>query len=270
MKFKELMRHLDERFPKGLSNSWDADGVDVCVDWDLEIGRILIALDVTFEVIDYAITHGYNCIISHHPMIYEPIKKLDLSTTAIKKAVALARHNICAAAFHTRLDAVDGGVNDCLINAAGISGDVEALRDTGDNGIPIGRLVTLYEETDIQKFIYGIRESLGGFYKKEFGADADIHISYVAKTKKVKKIGVLAGSGMELEKTAAEMGADSYFTGEGKYHALLEAYDSSDINIITAGHFETEAVVLPFIKQIILEKFPGAFADCFIGGQPDN
>jgi len=61
------------------------------------------------------------------------------------------------------------------------------------------------------------------------------------------------------------MGADTFLTGEGKYHSILDAHEFYDINIITAGHFETEVFVLPFIRQTILEKFPCANVDCFTG-----
>jgi dinuclear metal center YbgI/SA1388 family protein len=262
MKFKELIDYLDEQFPGNLSMPGDNDGVDVCVDYDLEVGRILIVLDITFEIINYAITHGYNCIISHHAMISQPLQKLDLSNAACKKAVMLIRHDICAAAFHTRLDSVTGGVCDCLINAAGIAGSIEPLYC---GGIPIGRIVTLPEETSLRSFSGDITKSMRKFYKTEFSVSADFNISYAGGEKKVRKIGIAGGSGMSCAKPAAEAGADTFFTGEGKYHDILDAYEFLGMNVITAGHFETEAVVLPFIKQKILEKFPDANADCFIG-----
>ena len=262
MKFKDLINYLDEQFPKSLSAPWDNDGVDVCVDYNLEIGRILVVLDVTFEAIDYAVTNGYNCILAHHPMIYAPLKKLDMSNSAAKKAVMLARHDICAASFHTRLDAVKGGVNDCLLKAADIEGGVEMLFE---ENIPIGRIVTLDEEMDLNTFSGDIRKAFRKFYKMEFSLDADFYINYMSGSGKVKKIGIVGGSGMDYAETAAKMGADTYLTGEGKYHDILDAYESLNINIITAGHFETEVVVLPFIKQKILEKFPGAKVGCFVG-----
>ena len=197
-------------------------------------------------------------------MLYYPLQKLDLSTAACKKAVMLARHDICAASFHTRLDSVGGGVNDCLINAAGIAGKAEPLYE---GEIPIGRLVTLDEEINLSDFISGVKKSLVKFYKKEFSCDAVFNIIYTAgrKNSRVKKIGIVGGSGMDIAKTAAGSGADTFFSGEGKYGMTLDLHENFDINIITAGHFETEAVVLPFIKQKILERFPGAKADCFIG-----
>ena len=267
MKFKELIGYLDEQFPKSLSMPGDNDGVEVCVDWNLEIGRILIVLDVTFEVIDYAVTHGYNCIISHHSIINEPLQKLDLRNSAAKKAVMLARRDICSASFHTRLDSVEGGVNECLIGAAGIAGDAKPLY-FGES--PIGRVVDLGMETELQDFISGIKKSLKKFYKTEFAVGANINISYAGTGKKARKIGIVGGSGMSFAKLIAESGADTFFTGEGKYHDILEAHEFLGLNIITAGHFETEAVVLPFVKGKILEKFPGANADCFVGAQAGN
>ena len=267
MKFRDLINHLDEAFPKSLSNSWDNDGVDVCVDYNLEIGRILVVLDVTFEAIDYAVTHGYNCIIAHHPITYKPLKKLDLSTPAAKKAVMLARHNICAASFHTRLDSVDGGVNDSLIKSAGIekiAGNTEILLDSDDNNIPVGRVVTLKEETDLQNFISNIKKSLKKFYKENFSCEKEFNINYLSGSKNVKKIGIVGGQGTDLAHIAVKMGANTFFTGEGSYHDILDVHEFFDINIITAGHFETEAVVLPFVKQKIMQKFPEAKADCFI------
>jgi len=265
MKFKELINYLDEQFPKTLSFPGDNDGVDVCVDYDLEIGRTLLVLDVTFDAINYAITNGYNCILSHHTMIYHPMKKLDLSNVAIKKAVMLARHNICAASFHTRLDSVNGGVNDCLLNALNINDNVELLIDAENNNVPIGRIAELDEEISLYDFISDIKKSMRKYYKKEFSCDLGININYVKGGGTVKKIGVVSGGGMEFANLAVKKGIDTFFTGEGKYPSILEIYESHNINIITAGHFETEAVVLPFIKRKITEKFPEAKVDCFIG-----
>ena len=277
MKFGDLINYLDGEFPRDLSMPGDNDGVEVCVDYNLEIGRILAVVDITFDVIDYAVTHGYNCILSHHPMIYQPLKKLDGSSAAARKAVMLAQNNICAASFHTRLDSVKGGVTDCLIHALDLAGDdksaeraesIEELFYEFENNripVPIGRIVTLTEEVNLHDFISDAKKSLRRFYKIELSCDTDFNLSLVNGGRNVKKIGLVGGSGIDFAKIAAKTGADTFFTGEGKYSAILDLYESCGMNIITAGHFETEAVVLPFIKEKITQKFPGAKVDCFIG-----
>jgi putative NIF3 family GTP cyclohydrolase 1 type 2 len=210
-------------------------------------------------------------------MIFKPLKKIDLCGSASKKAVTLIRHDICAASFHTRLDSVDGGVNDCLLKAlnladSDITGNIEYITDPDDNNIPIGRLATLKEEKNINDFIIDIKKSFRKFNEKEFVCDLDTKISYLKGGGKVKKIGVVSGSGMDFAGIAKKMGADTFLTGEGKYHDILDAYESlgdsnggERLNIIMAGHFDTEIVVLPFIKQKILEKFLRAAVDYFIG-----
>ena len=266
MKFKNLIDYLDNQFPRSLSMPGDNDGVEVCVDYNLEIGRILIVLDITFDIIDYAVTHGYNCIISHHSLLYHPLKKLDLSTAASKKAVILARNNICAASFHTRLDSVGGGVNDCLINAVSVT-DGERLKETEPlyfENIPIGRLVTLNREISLRTFVSDVKKSLKKYYKSAFMCDAMFNAAYIIGSGNVKKIGVVCGNGMSFGRIAAESGADTFFTGEGKYSDILDLHESFNLNIVTSGHFETEAVVLPFIQKKITEGFPEAKSDCFI------
>jgi len=198
-------------------------------------------------------------------MIYRPLPKLDLSSASSRKAVMLARHNICAASFHTRLDAVDGGVSDCLLHAVQRAEDFKNTEILYYDDIPIGRVVTLNRELCLQTVVTDIRKSLKKFYKLKFSCDTMFNLSYISGSGRVKKIGVAGGGGMSFAKTAAEMGADTFFTGEGKYSDILDLYESYNLNIITGGHFETEAVVLPFIKEKILEKFPHANADCFIG-----
>ncbi|MCL2774576.1 MAG: Nif3-like dinuclear metal center hexameric protein [Oscillospiraceae bacterium] len=269
MKFGDLTEYLGNEFPKNLSASWDNDGVEACADYNLEIGRILTVVDITFDVIDYAVTNGYNCIISHHPMIFTPLKKLDLSNPAARKAAILLSHNICAASYHTRLDAASGGVNDCLLEILNIAPDsIELLYDPEDN-IPVGRIAELEAEQNIGDFIEDIRRSFRKFYKKEFLFDMDLNISCLKGGKNVKKFAVVSGSGMDYAGIAAKMGSDTFFTGEGSYHKILDAYEELDankrLNIVTAGHFETEAVVLPHIRHKILDKFPNAAVNCFIG-----
>ena len=270
MKFGELIKYLDEVFPKNLSASWDSDGVEVCVDYNLEIGRILTVLDITFDVVDFAVANGYNCILSHHALFFKPVKKIDLSDSATKKAVRMIKHGICAASFHTRLDSVDGGVNDCFLKALNINENskIEQFYEPGETA-SVGRIVELEEECDLIDFIEDIKKAFKRYYKTELDIDQNAGISYIKGDRDVKKIGAVSGGGMDFAEIAAKMGADTFITGEGKYNRTLEAYESLDkgsrLNIITMGHFETEIVVLPFMKHKILEKFPNAVVDCFTG-----
>lgn len=264
MKFRELIKYLDGIYPRSLSMPGDSDGVDVCADYDTEIGGVLLALDVTLGAIEYATAHAYNCIISHHAMIYKPLDKLDVALNiAAKKAAMLARHDICAASFHTRLDAVTGGVNDCLLAAVGIKKSEILFED----GLPLGRICAFNnkdKETSVAEFAATVDKSLKQFFKEHFDFKLKGCVKFTDSGNKIKKLGVCAGSGMSALNYAAKAGADAFLTGEGKYIEIFGAREFYNMSVITAGHFETEAVVLPELKRAVLAQFPKTRIDYFI------
>ena len=119
MKTCELYKKLDEIIPSSLCCEWDNDGLSVLPSPGHESKRILIALDVRNEVIDYAEKNGFDTIVTHHPLIFSPLKELCGETVVSKKALRLIRANIAAVSFHTRFDALDGGVSDILFKTLG-------------------------------------------------------------------------------------------------------------------------------------------------------
>lgn len=86
-----------------------------------QIDNVLIALDVTDEVVDEAIAVGAGLIIAHHAIIYRPLAKLDTSTPAGKLYEKLIKNDIAVYISHTNLDVADGGINDWLADQIGIS-----------------------------------------------------------------------------------------------------------------------------------------------------
>ena len=114
MTVRDIYEMLSERIPEELSEEWDNDGLMCCPDEDKEIRRVLISLDVTEEIADYAISAGYDLIISHHPLIFKPVKALDISDNVARKLIKLAGAGVSVISLHTRADKVKGGVNDCL------------------------------------------------------------------------------------------------------------------------------------------------------------
>ena len=75
MKVSELYQYLDERIPRSLSCEWDNDGLMCCPDADREVKRVLLALDITEDVVDAAIAGRYDVIVSHHPLVFRPVKR---------------------------------------------------------------------------------------------------------------------------------------------------------------------------------------------------
>ena len=116
MKIKEIIAALERFAPLPLQDGFDNAGLQIGLT-EAEATGALLCLDVTEEVVDEAIETGCNLIVSHHPLIFSPLRALEPGDPVAKKVIRLLRAGVSAMSFHTRLDAVEGGVNDVLAEA---------------------------------------------------------------------------------------------------------------------------------------------------------
>lgn len=236
----ELYCYLNEKIPSSLSCDWDNDGLMVAANCDRKVNKILLALDVSEKIVSKAKELGCDTIISHHPLIFRPLSSLNTSDPTARIAIDCAVNNIAVMSFHTRLDALVGGVNDVLAELIG-------LRDTsefGPTGEEIGRIGDLEHDTTSMQLALQL--------KKILGADS---IRLTDANKPVKKVALLGGSGKDYVIPAKLAGADVFVTGEINYNTAVTAQDCG-ISVIEAGHYFTEAPVMGFIKELIQCKFP--------------
>ncbi len=242
----ELYNKLCEIIPTSLSCPWDKDGLESCPEPQKEVRKVLVALDTTNEVIDKAISEGVDVIISHHPLFFGGLGNVNALTFDGARAVKLAKANIATMSFHTRLDALEGGVNDILAEKLGLE-NVEIIGDER-----ICRIGELPSEVDVLDFAKSVKDklSLGD-------GEMSAAVAICKGGKKVKKVAVLGGSGGDDIKVAAAAGADTYVTGELKYHERLSATDFG-MNLISAGHFFTEYPVCAFLCKTVKEICPKA------------
>ena len=89
MTVKELYEKLNERIPEGLREEWDNDGLMCSADSSTEVRRVLVSLDVTEEIVDYAIENGFDLIVSHHPLIFKPLSRLVEDAHISRKVIKL-------------------------------------------------------------------------------------------------------------------------------------------------------------------------------------
>ena len=239
MKAIELYNRLCEIIPTSLSCSWDKDGLESCPEPDREVKKVLISLDVTNEVIDKASEMGADVIISHHPLFFGGLGNINALTFDGARAVKLAKLGIAVMSFHTRLDALDGGVNDIL---AGLLGLNESLA-VGDERIM--RVGELESEMSAEKFASLVKSRLS---HGEGERAASVILASAGRA--VKRVAVIGGSGGDELALAAAHGADTYVTGEMKHHQLLAASDFN-MNLVCAGHFFTEYPVCFFLRETV-------------------
>lgn len=235
----ELYNKLSEIIPASLSCPWDRDGLESCPEPQREMKKVIISLDVTNEVIDKAISDGADVIISHHPLFFGGLGNVNALTFDGARAVKLAKNNIAVMSFHTRLDALDGGVNDILADLLGLK-NVSVVGDEG-----ICRIGEIQNELDVMDFAKTVKDKLSSG-----DGEREASIAICPAGKKVKRVAVLGGSGGDDIKVAALAGADTFVTGELKYHERLSATDFG-VNLICAGHFFTEYPVCTFLEKTV-------------------
>ena len=235
----EIYRHLSTVLPSSLSCDWDNDGLMVCATPDKEVKKILLALDVTPTAIEYAVQIGAELIISHHPLIFSGIKRMDGHDGTSRKVISLLQNDVAVMSFHTRLDAADGGVNDILASLFSLS-DIEKFGVDGDTAARIG---TLPKPMAFEDFCRLVKDTLGA--PSVCGAKGKDTVSRLA---------VLGGSGKDYIREAQRMGADTYLTGEVNYNYLLEAAENG-LSVVTAGHYHTEDPSLAFFVKTLTDAF---------------
>ncbi len=231
MQIKDIYNFLDEIAPFDTSADFDNCGLSVG-SLQKSVSKILVALDVTSEVIDEAESMGAELVLTHHPLIFTPVSSVT-EDTLLYKAVA---SGITFIASHTCLDKAVGGVNHCLADKVGIMNLTDCPED---EFLKMGDI----DPVTADEFAEKINSALGG------------KVTYTDSGKIINKVAVCSGSGGDLVGVAALVGADALLTGEAKHHELLASREAG-ISLFVAGHYETEVVVLEYLKSSIEKKFP--------------
>jgi len=251
---KDLLETLDKIAAFGLAEQWDNVGLMVG-DPDQQIQGVLVALDPTEEVLAEAKECAADCIITHHPLIFNPLKAIYTNQPMGRLLRQALKNEISVIGCHTNLDQAVGGVNDVLAESLGMvesrplapvnrgQGIAESLEATD---IGFGRVGRLAEPLSSKAFI------------KRLCAFFNLPVLRVAGElpEKINTVAVCGGSGSDLAETAYASGAQVYITGEVK-HSTARWAEAVGFCIIDAGHFATENPVVDSLVKVL----EGVFAE---------
>ena len=260
MRLKKIIKQLEGKFPLELAEEWDNVGL-LLDSTRREIKSIMLCLDITRDVVDKAVANKVDLIISHHPFIFSPLKKITTDEVNGEKILKLARNNIAVYSMHTNIDSGIGGLNDFIIKKIGQEGKVFAI--SNNRSIELRKLVTsdLIDAKDkiinplrIQKLKSAI--TIGELCKiiKEKLCIPNVRV--VGDTAKlVKSYAICTGSGMSFSGNVKKK-ADVFITGDLKYH---ESLDASELNqtIIDLGHYESEYLFVELLEENLKIFFDG-------------
>lgn len=243
----EIYALLDQKAPFRTQLGFDNAGFLVG-HGEQNVTNVLVALDITPEVIEEAIERGVQLIVAHHPVIWDKLGRVTDESVTGRKILTLIEHGIAAICAHTNLDAAQGGVNDALAQAVGLIDPVPLEVDgTDENGLPygIGRVGELSGgPMSVQAFAQRAKDGLrlGGIRAMDAGVP-------------VQKVAVGGGACGSMLAEARAMGCDTFLTADLKHDIYLEA-KALGINLLDAGHYSTETVVCPVVAGWLEEAFP--------------
>ena len=240
---EDVVNYLDELYPFSLQEKWDNSGYLV-ESSGTEVSKIILALDITLDVISEAYFKGAEMIISHHPVIFDPRKNMKRNDPVYQ----LVRKGIGAVCMHTNLDIAEGGTNGVILQkfreAFDISSEPEPFEELG-NGNSLGWIVTLDEPVNSYEFGEKLKQIFGCEYIR-LSRNSNYNLS---------KIAFCSGAGASNLGLAAEKGCDALVTGDVKHDVWIDA-NNSEMALFDCGHFHTENIVLPEIRRVLEEKFP--------------
>ncbi len=226
MKVYEVLNILDEWAPFETAEEFDNVGLLVG-DADDEVSGILIALDLTIDVIEEAKDIGANLIVTHHPVIFDPMTDMTPETSQGRVVRLLVKSAISVISAHTNLDMADGGVSDTLAEALELD---EIKRVEQSAFMRVGKLE---KDMSPQEFSKYVSQKLGT--KRIMSAGP--------APQKISTVCVMGGSGGGFINEAKSVGADVFLTGSVKHEQAVAAQNLG-FYMMAAGHYETENIVL--------------------------
>ena len=237
---QQIYEEMQRIAPLALAESWDNPGL--LVDCGGEVSRVLVTLDITPEVVEEAARKGCGLIVSHHPVIFSPLKKL----TPRDVSFQLVQKGISAICMHTNLDAAEGGVNEVL---AGIFG----MRDWEVFADGCGRVGEV-DPITVPELARKAQAVLGGWCNRPRSGPA-VQVKFADTGRTVRRLAVISGAGGSMFEDALAVGADCLLTGEANHHAAIDAVRLG-LSLVAAGHYATEFPVTAAVAAALRTALP--------------
>lgn len=216
------------------------------------VNRVLCCLDVTQSVIEEAVGLGVELIVSHHPMIYAPIKNIRGDDILGRKLLTAAEHGIAIYAAHTNLDFVRDGINDYVAQLLGLH-SVEVIEPyiDGENGF--GRVGELGNKVYCSVLKGEVESVLKDSYVRTIGEP-------YAQVKRVAVINGAGGGDTKYIDMAMHAGADCLITADVKHHVAVYALETG-MTIIEPQHFTMEHCYISRLVQYLKIEAKARHAD---------
>ena len=246
VKCSRIMEWFNKKWPEELACGWDNVGL-LAGRTDKEVHKVYIALDATDAVVTAAIESGADMLLTHHPLIFSPLKKVTDTDLVGRRILRLIQADISYYAGHTSFDIARGGMADLAAELFGCFEEgTEPLEETGEQeGAPVGvgKVGNLKESLSVEELAFLVKE--------RFSIPA-VTVYCRDKKQKVTRIAVSPGSGKGMAKEAAAKGAQVLITGDMGHHDGLDIMEDG-LALIDAGHYGLEHIFADKVAEELLE-----------------
>lgn len=240
MNCNEIIRVLEEQFPLSRAEEWDNPGL-LAGRRDREVSTVLVALDAVDDVIAQAVECRADLLVTHHPLIFGSLKRINSDSFLGLRLLELIEHGISCYAMHTNYDVC--AMADLNAESLGLC-DARVLTYTAEEE-GLGRVGTLPEPMDYDAFAAKVKEAFGLSDVRCYGESGA----------KVWTVAICGGSGKSLMDDVLASGADVFVTGDIDYHTGIDAW-ANGLRVIDAGHYGTEHCFMDDVTERLKKAFP--------------
>lgn len=244
MNCNDIMKILEEHSPAGFAKEWDNVGL-LAGRTDKDVHRIMIALDAVDDVVDQAVEMQADMLITHHPLIFRPRKRITNQDFIGRRLVQLIQNDISYYAMHTNFDVM--GMAELSAERLNLynTSVLELVTKEGEKEEGVGRIGRLSQKMKLAEIAEYVKQCLGleyvivsGNHEQEFEC-----------------VAISTGSGGSVIAAAIEAGVDVLITGDMDYHMAIDA-NAQGLTIIDAGHFGTEIMFTDYLSEYLKQKYP--------------
>ncbi len=240
---RDIMKVIEATYPRHAALEWDNVGLLVGRT-EKEVKKIYVALDATDEVIEQAVAANADMLITHHPLLFSPLKKITDEHFIGNRVVKLLQHDISYYAMHTNYDVC--GMADISAAILGLD-EAETLEVTDKESMEgIGRVGDLSSPMSLQE--------CGEFIKEKFQLDSVKVFGDLSST--VQRVAICPGSGKGMTELALEKNADVLVTGDIGHHEGIDAV-AQGLAIIDAGHYGLEHIFIEDMANYLRKNVEG-------------
>ncbi|MGM0380512.1 MAG: Nif3-like dinuclear metal center hexameric protein [bacterium] len=242
MQLKQIGQQLEDNVPAEFAEEWDNVGWMVGP-LEEKLKGIVVCVDPSPEALEFTLENNCNLLLSHHPLFFEPVKRLTTAEPLQKMVMEAISADIGIYAMHTNADGCPGGLNDLFARYLGLEETQPLVENEMDSSSGLGRVGSYSSPVLLSEI------------EEKFSSHP--RISYFqtvhAGEEEIEQVAVCTGSGGDFLDNDVVRATDLYISGDIKHHQVENAR-MHGLNLINLDHYEMETFFLNFAQELLEDQ----------------